>query len=1533
MRKGLLFLILLLSVCFFTVACEGSGGQDESDGDVTDGDATDGDAVDGDVEIEVDGDEPECDCEEETECCDGCDFINEGGECEDGNLCTADDSCAAGVCVGGTEAECEAVDQCHEAACNPDTGECVDSELDDDTECDDENPCTLSDSCQSGVCEGADPKTCPSTDVCNLEGTCDTETGDCVNPSVINGTSCEAEAGVPGSGMCFDGLCSSFGDCDHRSYGQPTNYPCNFDAECESGMCIWWEDAWPIAYCSASCGDGQPECPENMLCEEEEGVGQICKLQSKYSSLPQDASLDIYDACNSDADCLGGLCLSSRGMRFCSKDCAEGSAICGSCGKCRSGGLDNGFPFDNYCRPTGTNQMGEACGYGFDCESLYCLHGYCSNNCVAIDENLDTCPEGMKCRFADEDSAGDPMAVCVYEDELGMEFGESCLGDYACVSETCREVAGDAICVADCTTEACETGVCVDYEPVRIDTQLNLFKDGVEDALVYNDDGGEGMLSKITYTITEAGKYYVQLSGRFASVNGMYNLLVTDGSAEPADLAEAEMNNDLLSAQPISYPVLIAGTLGEEDLDYFTFSVTERVEIELTIETVTAWNKICLPDDIAGVLAYGEACEESFQCADDMLCYNNFCTETCTEEADCPDGICFEFGAEELYCVPASMVGGSADGEACDVVYECLADRDCFNNICSIPCTEDEDCTSEVCWDYGGDNLFCVLDADIGGVEDGGACDYDYQCLEDRNCFQDECRIVCSEDDDCTDGICWEYGVEQLFCVDNSEVGILEDGVDCSYEYECVGYCMQDTAIGVYCSTYCDDDEDCADEMQCFEGSCFKALDPRNSYLVCRIDLDCTTGLCLNGVCSNTCEDDANCAGGTVPDPAEFEICWPCVTNADCNDGGTDGPNLCVDSPLGETFCATDCTYDYMLCPDGTACYQVGWFNSVCAPMTMSCERTTACTDAGFCQIPSADVGEICSEDANCAVGDCINNICQAESCSVDDDCGCDYFSCSDAACELAPGDDTVEVEPNDTEANAQVLDTFPVQVISSLMAGDAGNDRDLYKVSMKEGDAISAYTWGMCGQSTDTYIRLLDAAGILIEGFENNDINPGGGNLFSAFFDYVAAADGDVYIEVTQAPTAPISGFYVLRVDSFPLAINNTCDGALEIGAKEKSLEMQGAVNSYLSNGCTSRTSNGPDLTYSVTVPDGNVLSLSIDPGFDAHLYLVDDCSDTGTSCIAGMDQVGVGEVERLEVLNDSGQEETYTLIVDSVRYLMNDGISIGENDFSLDVSINPLAAPGNDTAPGLYVTESGLVSGSLTGAADDYDPGAEGCAGMALPGADVVYALYLEAGDFISVAATAFGFGLHMYLVTNPGDLSTCVAHSQTRLNYAVPDVKAPYNYYLIVDTATADTGGPFDLDFLLGQVGECAGPCDSATSESSCVTDPAKGVGMCACNSNTGLYDVVDCKTYCMETEGIEATTGVCLDPEDLQRSGGAVCACEADCSNEQNTCAALAYDFCTCNYTDPCSWKDDAYCDSYCMVNFPYTSFDDTGDCVK
>jgi len=182
----------------------------------------------------------------------------DGAPCEDGDLCTSSESCTNGLCLGGTPVICQALDSCHEVGvCEPNPGQCTNPAKIDGTACDDQNPCTLQDSCRAGLCLGGQPVTCPAPGPCQLEGTCDPAQGGCVNPNLPDATPCDDGSLCTQGDSCQGGNCvaTDFLACDDGD-------PCTLDS-CDPLLgCVF--EQWDCVV-RGSCGCGSASSSAGLL--------------------------------------------------------------------------------------------------------------------------------------------------------------------------------------------------------------------------------------------------------------------------------------------------------------------------------------------------------------------------------------------------------------------------------------------------------------------------------------------------------------------------------------------------------------------------------------------------------------------------------------------------------------------------------------------------------------------------------------------------------------------------------------------------------------------------------------------------------------------------------------------------------------------------------------------------------------------------------------------------------------------------------------------------------------------------------------------------------------------------------------------------------------------------------------------------------------------------------------------------------------------------------------------------------------------
>jgi hypothetical protein len=173
--------------------------------------------------------------------------INEFQTCDDASNCTHSDKCTSGVCQG-TPYDCSSLETpCREAGCDPETGACTATDLPDGNICDDGNACTFEGTCLSGFCQTV-PLTCTSFgDICNY-GMCDPELGECYAQPKPNGSGCSDNNPCTLTSSCQDGVCTGTEkDCSELDGPCQTGYCNTFNGFC----------ALDVQEDGTSCDDGE----------------------------------------------------------------------------------------------------------------------------------------------------------------------------------------------------------------------------------------------------------------------------------------------------------------------------------------------------------------------------------------------------------------------------------------------------------------------------------------------------------------------------------------------------------------------------------------------------------------------------------------------------------------------------------------------------------------------------------------------------------------------------------------------------------------------------------------------------------------------------------------------------------------------------------------------------------------------------------------------------------------------------------------------------------------------------------------------------------------------------------------------------------------------------------------------------------------------------------------------------------------------------------------------------------------------------
>ena len=403
-------------------------------------------------------------CDDSNSCTDdscdaaqGCLYIENNESCDDGEPCTFGDTCKQGACVSGPTLSCNDQNPCTEDACDPVTG-CVFSSS--DKPCDDGNPCSVGDSCATGVCKGASFIVCDDTNPCTTDS-CNPLSGcvyqphnlPCDDSNVCSiGDFCQAggcKAGLDeitcdDGNPCTTDVCDSEAGCKFTPNEESCTdgSDCTVDDTCSSGICV--------GIGALKCDDENP-CTED-LCLPEEGCSHL-----PTSGLP----CSDGDLCTVGDECLVGEC--TPGVE---QKCDDGNPCtddsCGVDGLCVH--LANSTDCDD----------SNACTSGDACLDSQCV-GAKIVDCD--DENVcttDSCLPASGCTYAFNSLACDDSNKCSVNDQCAQGTcisgspqtcfdGNPCTNDSCSASEGCKNTNNDSDCDDGlaCTQEdTCSGGVC-----------------------------------------------------------------------------------------------------------------------------------------------------------------------------------------------------------------------------------------------------------------------------------------------------------------------------------------------------------------------------------------------------------------------------------------------------------------------------------------------------------------------------------------------------------------------------------------------------------------------------------------------------------------------------------------------------------------------------------------------------------------------------------------------------------------------------------------------------------------------------------------------------------------------------------------------------------------------------------------------------------------------------------------------------------------------------------------------------------------
>ncbi|MBD89573.1 MAG: hypothetical protein CL940_04495 [Deltaproteobacteria bacterium] len=323
---------------------------------------------------------------------------NDGDPCDDSDPCTWPDICSGGQCTS-TPAQCDDTgNPCTEAACID--GACEELPVT-GTACDDGDPCTQGESCNSGVCQGG---LLPDLD---LDGQVSEACGgmDCddSDKSVFKGTDETCDDGV-------DNDCDGDTDSDDVDCTIVAGDPCSYHLDCYPwGLCgLWFEDM--STRCSPPCA-GNADCPNNTLCTKVPGT-----VGAGYCQPAAPNMKPAGQACAAGGECQTGICANGACRDF----CGDGGACTVASHVCQAVGAPAAGVVQSACMPpaNGSLGVGQACISGQSVTGDVCGTGHCDLmppagpwTCQNLCTSEADCSPSQECNITIYGSVANDMAV------------------------------------------------------------------------------------------------------------------------------------------------------------------------------------------------------------------------------------------------------------------------------------------------------------------------------------------------------------------------------------------------------------------------------------------------------------------------------------------------------------------------------------------------------------------------------------------------------------------------------------------------------------------------------------------------------------------------------------------------------------------------------------------------------------------------------------------------------------------------------------------------------------------------------------------------------------------------------------------------------------------------------------------------------------------------------------------------------------------------------------------------------------------
>ena len=791
--------------------------------------------------------------------------------CDDGDPCTVGDGCSGGNCASGTVKVCEG-GQCNLGTCNKTTGNCAYATKGEGTPCDDGNACTQADVCAGAVCVGQ-VKPCDDKNPCTVDSCL--PAGDCTASVGGDGNGCDdGEACTQGEtcsgGQCGGGKVAAPCQCVGSSDCKDDGLVCNGVMYCDKSAVVWSCKVNPATV--VVCGGGDNPCQVSS-CSEASGKCAGVNL-ADGSTCSDGKGWTIGDSCQK------GSCEAGADTKFCkvTADCKDDGDLC------------NGVPFCN--KATGVCQVNPAtvvvCPTADNTPCRESVCGAKTGVCALTPKNeLKACEDGNLCTTGEAcvagictASQGGDTCLCKQDGDCGkFEDGDGCNGLLFCNlgKQKCEVNPKSLVVCASVGDGPCATNVC----------NKGSGKCAMVDAVgkVYCDADGSACTP-------------VDLCSGGKCVTDTANVCQCEQDGQCEDDGDkcngvpyCDKAGNVCKVNPAS--VVVCSSAGDS---------------ACSVTACTPATGLCGKVAGVGSCSDGDACTVGDVCAGGACKAGMDTCGACKSAGDCDDkNACTSdsCSGQPLACSHSNNTAACSDGDACTTGDVC-AGGGCKGK--ALICDDQEPCTSDAC--QGGTCVF--LAANSATCTDGDACSLGDFCLN-KLCKAGQGKADCDDNVACT--------------VDSCDVfkGCLHVAGACSDNSACTSDACDLVKGCVFTAKpACDDGNGCtADSCDLVKGCVYlQTTVGCGDGNACTVGDKCGGGVCLAGVATN-CDDGNSCSGDSC-----------------------DAVKGCANAKQG----------DGTACGDGNACT----LGDKCGGGVCLAGAVTGCDDGNVCTVDSCDKGKGC---------------------------------------------------------------------------------------------------------------------------------------------------------------------------------------------------------------------------------------------------------------------------------------------------------------------------------------------------------------------------------------------------------------------------------------------------------------------------------------------------------------------------------------------------------------------------------------------